>query len=156
MTGPPRDWDKELAEIDKIIAKQPLPAAGKPVPAAAAAAGTAVAPRAAAAPAPAPARGRAALSGWVRVLLGAAAAAGVALAWPYAHRCGLPLYGYLAASSGVILAGLWGVVTSWRRRLGVAHVVALLATLTGIALVTRIIVDRTSYPRHPATWSCGP
>jgi len=154
MTGPPRDWDKELAEIDKIIAKQPLPAPGKPVPASASAPGVAVAPRPAAGPAPA--RGRAALLGWVRVLLGVAAAAGVALAWPYAHRCGLPLYGYLAASSGVILAGLWGVVTSWRRRLGVAHAVALLVTLTGIALVTRIIVDRTNYPRHPATWSCGP
>ena len=40
MTGPPRDWDKELAEIDKIIAKQPLPGSGAggagapPVPAA--------------------------------------------------------------------------------------------------------------------------
>jgi hypothetical protein len=90
------------------------------------------------------------------VLLGVAVAAGVALAWPYAHRCGWPLYGYLAASSGVILAGLWGVVTSWRRRLGVAHAVALLVTLTGIALVARIVVDRTNYPRHPATWSCGP
>jgi len=154
MTGPPRDWDKELAEIDKIIAKQPMPAAGKQLPAPAAAAGVAPAPRAAAAPAPA--RGRAALSGWVRVLLGVAAAAGVALAWPYAHRCGLALYGYLAASSGVILAGVWGVVTSWRRRLGVAHVVALLVTLTGIALVTRILIDRTNYPRHPASWSCGP
>lgn len=154
MTGPPRDWDKELAEIDKIIAKQPMPPAGKQLAAPAAAAGAAPAPRAAAVPAPA--RGRAALSGWVRVLLGVAAAAGVALAWPYAHRCGLSLYGYLAASSGVILAGLWGVVTSWRRRLGVAHAVALLVTLTGIALVTRIIVDRTTYPRHPATWSCGP
>ena len=33
MTGPNRDWDKEMAEIDKIIAKQPAAPAGKPVPA---------------------------------------------------------------------------------------------------------------------------
>ena len=155
MTGPPRDWDKELAEIDKIIAKQPGPVAGKPLPVPAGAPAGAPVSRAAAA-APAPARGRSALLGWVRVLLGAAAAAGVALAWPYAHRCGLPLYGYLAASIGVLLAGIWGMESSWKRRLAVAHVVALLVTLTGVILVARVLLDRTSYPKHPATWSCGP
>lgn len=154
MTGPPRDWDKELAEIDKIIAKQPAPVAGKPLPVPAGAPGAAPAPRSSAA-AP-PARGRAALSGWVRVLLGVAAAAGVAFAWPYAHRCGLPLYGYLAAGIGVLLAGIWGAVTSWKRRLPVAHFVALLVTLTGMLLVARVLLDRTSYPKLPATWSCSP
>jgi len=156
VTGPPRDWDKELAEIDKIIAKQPAPVAGKPLPATTGAPGGSPAPRGAPAAAPVPARGRAALTGWVRVLLGAAAAAGVALAWPYAHQCGLPLYGYLAAGIGVLLAGIWGAVHSWKRRLAVAHLVALLVVLTGLGIVARVLVDRTSYPRHPAGWSCGP
>lgn len=152
MTGPPRDWDKELAEIDKVIAKQPVLA---PKPAAPGSPAAAPVARSAAAPLPA-ARGRAALSGWVRVLLGVAVAAGVTLAWPYRHNCGLPLYGYLAASGGVLLAGLWGAVASWKRRMGLAHVLALLVSLTGAALVAKIVVDRGGYPKVPSTWTCGP
>lgn len=148
MTGPPRDWDKELAEIDKVIAKQPV-LAPKP----AAPGNPAAAPVARSAPA---ARGRDALTGWIRVLLGVAVAAGVTLAWPYRHNCGLPLYGYLAAAGGVVLAGLWGAVASWKRRMGLAHLLALLVSLTGVALVTRVIVDRSGYPKTPSTWTCGP
>ncbi len=152
MTGPPRDWDKELAEIDKVIAKQPI---GGPKLAAAGAPAL-PAPRSALAGRPV-ARGREALSGWVRVLLGVAVAVGVALAWPYSHSCGIQLYGYLAASAGVFLAGLWGALASWKRRMAVAHVISLLVTLTGAVLVARVILDRTTYPRHPSTWSCtGP
>ena len=152
MTGPPRDWDKELAEIDKIIAKQPAPVAGKPVQVSAGAAGPAAPARQAAAPAPAT-RGRTALTGWVRVLLGVAVAVGVAQ-WPYAHVCGLSLYGYLAAAVGVLLAGSWGAVTSWRRRMGLAHVVSLIVALWGSALVAKAFLDRSDYARHPATWTC--
>ena len=110
MTGPPRDWDKEMAEIDKIIAKDQGAGvrgqgSGGTVPAAL----------------PAPQRSgpppvvrgrRDVLAAWVRVFLGVAVAAAVALAWPYAHVCGISLYGYLAAASGVVLVGLWGVVAS--------------------------------------------
>jgi hypothetical protein len=156
VTGPPRDWDKELAEIDKIIAKQP--AGGSPAPT-----GTGgpplPAPRGAAAPASragsavAPAGRRSVLTAWIRVLLGLAVAVGV-WRWPYAHSCGLSLYGYLAAAGGVVLAGLWGTVTSWKRRLATAHTISLLVTLWGALLVGKVIADRTSYPRHPSTWSC--
>ena len=149
MTGPPRDWDKELAEIDKVIAKQPI---GGPKPTAPAAAAGLPAPRAAAAPPVA--RGRDALGGWVRVLLGVAVAAGVAVAWPYRHNCGIPLYGYLAAAGGVVLAGLWGAVSSWKRRLALAHVIALLVILCGAGLMVKQVLDRSEYVRHPATWSC--
>ena len=150
MTGPPRDWDKEMAEIDKIIAKQPATVAGKPVPAAS---GAPAAPaRQGAAPLPV-ARGRTALTGWVRVLLGVAVAIGVAQ-WPYAHACGVPLYGYLAAAGGVVLAGLWGAVTSWRRRMAMAHVLSLIVTLWGGVLAGKAFLDRSDYARHPATWAC--
>ena len=148
MTGPPRDWDKELAAIDKVIAKQP---AGGPQPAQRGAAQPA--PRGAAVPAPA--SGRSALTAWVRVLLGVSVAAGVGLAWPYAHRCGIPLYGYLAAAGGVVLAGIWSAVTSWRRRLGLAHLISLLVILCGAALVAKVVLERTDYARHPLTWRCG-
>ena len=157
MTGPPRDWDKELAEIDKIIAKQPLPgsaaggAGAPPVPAARAAPATAAAARPAALPAP-PAR-RAVLTTWIATALGVIVAVGVAQ-WPYQHACGLALYGYLAAAGGVALVGLWGAVTAWRRRVGLAHTIALLVTLFGGLLVGKAVLDRSGYVKQPATWAC--
>lgn len=150
MTGPNRDWDKEMAEIDKIIAKQPATAPGKPVPPAS---GGSAAPAGRAA-LPAPARsGRTVLTAWVRVALGLAVAVGVTQ-WPYAHVCGMLLYAYLAAAGGVILAGLWGAATSWSRRMGLAHIVSLLVALWGAGLLAKTILDRTSYAKHPAVWTC--
>ena len=156
MTGPPRDWDKEMAEIDKLIAKQPVQGAREPGSLGARAAPAALpAPQRAAAP-PVARGGREALITWVKVLLGVGVAAAVGVAWPYAHVCGVPLYGYLAAASGVVLVGLWGVVASWKSRIPLAHTLALLATLAGAGLVGKVVVDRSSYPRQPASWSCTP
>lgn len=154
MTGPPRDWDKEMAEIDKLIAKQPVGTPGKPVPAAAAGAGSVSAAPAARALAPATQGRRAVLTAWVRVMLGVLVAAGVTLWWPYANACGIGLYAYAAATGGVVLAGLWGAATAWSRRLGLAHVVALLVALWGAGLLAKVILDRTTYVRHPAVWVC--
>jgi len=165
VTGPPRDWDKEMAEIDKLIAKQPdsgkrmagsggvegdpatrasLSAIRNPLPA----------PQRAAAP-PVARGGREALFTWVKVLLGVGVATAVGVAWPYAHVCGVPLYGYLAAAGGVVLVGLWGVVASWRNRMTLAHTLALLATLAGAALAGKVVLDRSGYPKVPSTWRCG-
>ena len=142
MTGPTRDWDKELADIDKIIASSPAVPPGSTVPAPAPRAGPPVAaPR------------REALGGWSRVLLGVAAAVGAAF-WPYAHACGLGLWLYLGVSGTVVVAGGWGMLASWRRRLGLAHVVALLVTLWGIGLVAAELLPRLGYARDTATWSC--
>jgi hypothetical protein len=96
------------------------------------------------------------LTTWVKVLLGVGVAAAVGLAWPYAHVCGVPLYGYLAAAGGVVLVGLWGAVASWKSRMPLAHTLALLASLTGAVLVGKVLVDRSNYPRQPASWSCTP
>jgi hypothetical protein len=154
MSGapPPRDWDKEMAEIDRIIAKQPTPVAprGEVAPSRSAGASPGVRP-AAAVPA---VRGHTRFTAWIRVLLGLTVAVGVAFAWPYSHGCGLPLYGYLAAAGGVAVAGLWAAVATWRRRLGVAHVLALLVIGCGAFLIVKTVLDRTGYPSHPATWSC--
>ncbi len=149
MTGPNRDWDKEMAEIDKIIAKQPAVAPGKPVPGGASPAVPAARPAL-----PPPARsGRTVLTAWIRVALAVAVAVGVTQ-WPYAHTCGMLLYAYLAAAGGVVLAGLWGVATSWSRRMGLAHAVSLLVTLWGAGLLAKTVLDRSSYAKHPAVWTC--
>ena len=149
MTGPNRDWDKEMAAIDKIIAKQPVATPGKPVPT-----GAGSAPPVTRAALPPPARsGRTVLTAWIRVALGVAVAVGVTQ-WPYAHSCGLLLYAYLAAAGGVVLAGLWGAATSWSRRMGLAHVVSLLVTIWGAGLLAKAVLDRSSYARQPAVWVC--
>jgi len=151
VTGPPRDWDKEMAEIDKIIAKQPAVGAqgsgGRASP-------SAPVQRAATESGPVVRSGRAVLTTWLRVSLGVTVAAGVSLAWPYAHACGVPLYGYVAAAAGVFLAGLWGAVASWARRMAAAHLIALLVTLTGALIVGKVFLDRSTYPSRPSTWSC--
>ena len=74
--------------------------------------------------------------------------------WPYDHACGMLLYAYLAAAGGVVLAGLWGAVTSWSRRMGLAHVISLLVTIWGAALLAQTVLDRSSIVRHPAGWVC--
>jgi hypothetical protein len=145
-----------MAEIDRLMAKQPAPAPGVSGQGSVVRGGPAALPAPERAAAPAPSRGRReGLVTWVKVFLGVGVAAAVALAWPYAHVCGIPLYGYLAAAGGVVLVGLWGVVASWKRRLALAHTLALIATLTGVVLAGKVLLDRTSYPKQPATWSCS-
>lgn len=150
MTGPPRDWDKEMAEIDKIIAKTPVGSGQGSVARGAPAASPA--PQRAAPSVPTTRRDT--LTTWVKVLLGLGVAAAVALAWPYAHVCGIQLYGYLAAAGGVVVVGLWGAVASWQSRKALAHMLSLLAMLTGAVLVGKVLLDRTTYPKQPANWTC--
>lgn len=150
MTGPPRDWDKEMAEIDKIIAKTPaVSSQGSGVKAL----GSGAPARSGADVAPVVRSKRTLITAWVRVILGVAVAAGVTQ-WPYAHACGMALYLYLGAAGGVVLAGLWGVVTTWNRRMGVAHTLSLLVTLWGAALAGKAVLDRSNYVKHPLAWTC--
>jgi hypothetical protein len=152
VTGgqPPRDWDKELAQIDKLMASGAaapgqLPAAS-PGPGAPAARGRA--PIAG----PGPGR-RAVLFTWLRLLLGLAL--GVAITqWPYVRGCGVPLFGYLVAVAGVIVAGLWSTVSSWRTRSGFAHVLSIGLFCWGAVLAAREVLPRVGYARTSATWLC--
>ena len=159
---PPRDWDKELAEIDKIIAKQPLPVPSAPAGAPALPAGPsrrAEPPRrrhpegARETPSPDVPRHRLVLTTWLRVLLAIVVAAAMTQ-WPYAHGCGLQLVWYLGAAAVVVLAGLWGTVISWKRRMPGAHVVSLLVTLWGAYLAGKVVLDRTGYAKVQRTWTC--
>ena len=141
MSDQPRDWDKELAAIDKAMARGPAPAAGAPV-----------ATKGSAAPAAVPKR--AAVATWLRVLLGLTLA-GAMTQWPYAHQCGIELYFYLAAAFTVIVAGVWSGISSWYRRLGWAHTLSLLVVLWGIFLASQQILPRVGYAKHLAYWVCS-
>jgi hypothetical protein len=147
MSDQPRDWDKELADIDKVIAKMPAqgsaPASSAP---AALPAGRSAAPIASG--------GKLAVfTTWLRVGLGIALAVGITQ-WPYASACGLNLMVYLGAIGVVIIAGLWSSVSSWRRRMGLAHTLSLLVLLWGLVLGAREVLPRSGYAKHTRTWSC--
>ncbi len=156
MTGgqPPRDWDKELAQIDKLIAAGGAAGAGAQTPAAPASGGAA-APRTARAPAAigaAPGR-RSVLFTWLRLLLGLAL--GVAITqWPYVRGCGIPLFGYLVAVAGVIVAGMWSAVSSWRSRSALAHTLSFALFCWGGVLAAREVLPRIGYAKTTAHWFC--
>lgn len=145
MSPADRDWDKELAEIDKVMARSPAPSGPAPLPAA-----PGQAPRALAAPA----GGRkAVLWTWLEVILGGLLAAGMTQ-WPYANGCGISLFLYLGAAGLVVIAGLGGALSSWRRRMGLAHTLALLVMLSGLVLVAHEVLPRVGYARQALTWLC--
>ncbi|HWA17022.1 MAG TPA: hypothetical protein VG817_11340 [Gemmatimonadales bacterium] len=146
MTGP-RDWDKELADIDKVIARGggTAPASGN-APVARGSSGSGALPAATG--------GRFAVATtWFRVILGLLLAVGITQ-WPYANACGLNLAMYLGAIATVIVAGLWSAVSSWNRRLGFAHFLSLGVLLWGLVLAAREVLPRTGYARELRTWSC--
>ena len=143
MSPPERDWDKELADIDKVIAR--TPAGPAPVPAAQGKATPALPS--------APVGRKAALATWLRVLLGALLAVGMTQ-WPYGHGCGLSLFLYVGATASVVVAGLWSSISSWRRRMGLAHTLALVITAWGMVLLAREILPRTGYAKQALHWTC--
>lgn len=151
MADQPRDWDKELAKIDRLIASQAgppkQPARRDPGPAAGPTQGK-----------PPPAQlpsgsGRQHWGVWGRVLLGVVLGAAVTQ-WPNAHPCGTALFLYLGALGAVLLAGGWGAVTAWRRRLVGPHLVSLALIVWGLALGAREVLPRVGYARQSMTWLC--
>lgn len=148
----PRDWDKEMAEIDKMIASgPPAPApASQPAPVAKAA-------RAPSAPA-APPRGAAGsryavLFTWVRLALGLSLGAAMTQ-WPYTHGCGLPLFVYLGAVLAVVIAGVWSGISSWNTRSGFAHFLSIGLLVWGGVLAAREVLPRIGYAKQAAEWVC--
>lgn len=141
---PPRDWDKELAQIDKLIASQPAPVPAPPVPGRV--------PPPAGSGVPSRSRDRT-WATWLRVLLGVLLAAAMTQ-WPYGHSCGLRLFVFLGAVGVVSVAGLWGALSSWRRRMGLAHTVSLLVLGWGLALAAGAVLPRIGYARTALPWLC--
>ncbi len=144
MSDQPRDWDKELAEIDRAMARQQAPAWG---PAAKPATTPAAAP-------PAPLGRRATAATWLRLLLALLLAAAMPF-WPHGRGCGVGLFAYLAAAGVVVLGGLWAAVATWQTRRPLAHVLALLVTLWGLGLVAAEVLPRVGYAKQMVGWRCG-
>jgi hypothetical protein len=140
MTEQPRDWDKELADIDRAIAKQP----GTTPP------GTARTGQ----PPPSIQRRFVALT-WFWT--GLAIVLAVALAvWPYDKNCGLRLIFFLGAGGIALLAGVLGALTGWAHRRGLAHFLSLLVIVWAGVMVVREILPRTGYAKESRGWTCPP
>lgn len=144
--GGSRDWDKEMAKIDKqleSVSDAQLFPEKKGATVAQQSATTA---------------DRAATASWpaiLRLALSVALGVGV-LFWPYANRCGIGLAGYLAAVLAVAGSGLWSAVWTWRHRTGRAHVLSILLLVWGLTLATAEILPRTGYAKQALPWACIP
>jgi hypothetical protein len=151
MNERPRDWDKELADIDRVIDKQGPTAPQSGTPALPPGPATPVR-TSAGSTSPAVARRSAAMT-WFWTLLAVVLAVALPL-WPYGKECGLQLFFYLGAATLALLAGLAGIITSWATRSGLAHVLSLLAVLATGVMGAREILPRSGYAAVTKTWLC--
>jgi len=143
-----KDWDREMAKIDKqlesISDEALLPAKGAPTPAAKA---EIVAKQ----------KSTSTVGVMLRLLL--AVMLGVAMIfWPYSARCGIGLFAYLGAVGVVMAAGIWTSVWTWRHRSARGHLLSLLLVLWGGVLGAIEVLPRIGYStpsaQHPAEWLC--
>jgi hypothetical protein len=136
MTEQPRDWDKELAHIDRTIAKQSVPSASSPV----------------AVPTPAPRRRFVALT-WLWTVVATILAIALVL-WPYDKACGIRLVFFLGAAVLAIMLGVLGAFNSWAHRQGVAMLVSLLVIVWAGIIAAREILPRAGYAKQALEWTC--
>jgi hypothetical protein len=93
------------------------------------------------------------LSVWARLAVVTVLAVAV-LFWPYDRSCGFGLTAYLAATTMIIVGGIWVVACTWICRMARTHAVAILLALWGAALITVEVLPRIGYARVQATWLC--
>jgi hypothetical protein len=154
MTAP-RDWDKEMAEIDRLMAadsKSVAPAAANaPMPAMA----RSEAPqKRSAAPTPgAPVVRYRPVAVWALTLLGPLGAAGLAV-WPYGNACGLPLAVYLVGVAAVAGASIWTMLTAWQVRRSAPMIVGMLTLLAALTLAALQVLPRVGYAAVTQSWIC--
>jgi hypothetical protein len=145
MSEQPRNWDRELADIDKAMAKQgsaPAPAGAVPAPAG----------RGPGVPAGAPRRQSVAVA-WFWVLLALALAIALPL-WPYERSCGLRLVFFLGAAGVTALIGFLGALSSWASHRGFAHVLSLAVIAWAAVVGLREVLPRVGYAKAVRTWTC--
>ena len=143
-----RDWDKELAEVDRLLNQ--LPSHREEQVAAQAS------KRAQPAARPGPSAsdlGGGRIGTWARVGLGLLLGIGMPL-WPYDHACGIKLFIYLGGVLTVVVAGVWSSLSSWKRRMGTAHLISQLLVVWGLVLTAEVLLPRMGYAKTPATWFC--
>src|SRR5215211_965996 len=127
-----KDWDREMAKIDKqlesISDEALLPAKSAPTPAAKA---EVIEKQ----------RSTSTLGVMLRLLL--AVMLGVAMVfWPYSARCGAGLFAYLGAVGVVVAAGVWTSIWTWRHRSSRGHLLSLLLILWGGVLGAMEVLPR--------------
>ena len=149
-------WDREMAEVDKLLARLPEadPYLKGDVTARHAAGPGGGATPGAGVPTLRTTGSAAWLGTWARVALGLLIGIGMTQ-WPYTHGCGLKLIFYLAGVAAVIAAGFWSSISSWRRRLGVAHVLSQVLIIWGLVLAAREILPRVGYAKAPPNGFCS-
>jgi hypothetical protein len=138
MTEQPRDWDKELADIDRAIIRQPGPPPAKP------GSSTAVTPQ----------RRFAALA-WFWTLLSILLAVAL-IVWPFVNTCGIRLIFFLGAAVLTLLLGVLAAVSSWAHRQGLAMLLSLLVILFAGIMAVREILPRAGYAKEALEWTCPP
>jgi hypothetical protein len=156
-----RDWDKELAKVDKQLASLSDDALIGPPPATTGAKRDAASSREArgekASRSPGEPRATSSFGVYARLTLSVLVGAAMVL-WPYPVRCGFGLAGYLAAVAVVVAGGVWSAVWTWRHRAAKAHTLSLLLILWGLVLGAVEVLPRIGYAkpdlRHPAMWVC--
>lgn len=142
-----RDWDRELKEVDRLLNQLPTHREEQM----AAGAAPKRAPVAPAGGAPAESGSR--LGTWARVGLGLLVGIGMPF-WPYSHGCGFTLLFYMVGVLAVVVAGVWSGLSSWKRRMGLAHVLSQLLVIWGLVLATAVVLPRIGYAKAAATWFC--
>ena len=153
-----RDWDKQMAEIDRLMAKGGPPPASPPSGAAAVPTTTPDAPRREAL-APVVSTGPTAMTRggllglWALSLLGPLGAASLAI-WPYAKGCGTMLAVYLVGVAAVAGAGIWTMRAGWVARRGLPHLLGLATLLAALGLAALEILPRVGYAATALTWGC--
>ena len=135
----PRDWDKELADIDRAIAKQPAP--GSPAPTGPG--GTPLGPT----------RRRFVALTWFWTGLAIVLALGLAI-WPYDKLCGIRLIFFLFAAGLGLLMGFLGAVAAWSYRRALAHVLSLIVIAWAAVTMAREVLPRVGYAKHELSWTC--
>ncbi|HRP07622.1 MAG TPA: hypothetical protein PLL69_03955 [Gemmatimonadales bacterium] len=159
-----RDWDKELAKIDKLMGQDggsgPRPAATgdekRPQATtgdtrrqdATAGDGTAIFRRQSS-----PAVAASPLAAWGIAILGALGAAGLSV-WPYAHGCGIWLIVYLVGVLAVFGSAIWTMRRAWTSRRGVVMVLGVLILIASLTLAAREVLPRVGYASTTLTWNC--
>lgn len=146
-----RDWDREMREVDKLLAK--LPDADPMLGRGAQRGPLGGVPTVRTTPAAGGGGVRDAAGTWLKLGLGVLLAIGM-LVWPYSHVCGLKLVFYLLGIGTLIVAGIWSALASWRHRQGWAHLISLLLVWWGLSLAGAVVLPRVGYAGQEAIWFC--
>ena len=144
-----RNWDSELAKIDKQLESV---------------SDAALFPSAGQASSPAQQQSvqtkRAGTRTWgafLRLALSVTVGVGIVF-WPYPSRCGLGLALYLLAVAGVLTGGIWSAIWTWKHQTPRAHALSLMVVAWAIILGAIEILPRTGYAvptaAHPPLWTC--